>query len=78
MSHDSSDQIKVLEDVTKIVQTIQLGRYNEKDQYTVDRLHDSNLLYQKAYLHGLSILKLSKGIPVEMPPSNKILSLNAC
>ena len=76
MSRDSSDQIKHLEDVTKIVQTIQLGRYNEKDLYTVDRLHDSNLLYQKAYLHGLSILKLSKGIPVEMPPFNKIVSLN--
>jgi hypothetical protein len=76
MSHDSSDQIKLLEDVTIIVQTIQLGRYNEKDLYTVDRLHDSNLLYQKAYLHGLSILKLSKGIHVEMPPFNKIVSLN--
>lgn len=76
MSRDSSDQIKLLEDVTKIVQTIQLGRYNAKDQYTVDRLHDSNLLYQKAYLHGLSILKLSRGIPIEMPPYKKIVSLN--
>jgi hypothetical protein len=56
-----------LEDVTKIVQTIQFGRYKEKDQYTVDRLHESNLLYQKAYLHGLSILKLSKGIHVSLP-----------
>jgi len=76
MSRDSSDQIKLLDDITKIVQTIQLGRYNEKDQYTVDRLHESNLLYQKAYLHGLSILKLSKGIPVEIPPFNKIVLLN--
>jgi uncharacterized protein (UPF0335 family) len=76
MSHDSSDQIKLLEDVTKIVQSIQLGRYNEKDLFTVDRLHDCNLLYQKAYLHGLSILKLSKGIHVEMPSFNKIVSLN--
>jgi len=67
MSRDSSDQITLLEDVTKIVQTIQFGRYKEKDQYTVDRLHDSNLLYQKAYLHGLSILKLSKGIHVFLP-----------
>jgi hypothetical protein len=60
----------------KLCRKIQLGRFNEKDLYTVDRLHDSNLLYQKAYLHGLSILKLSKGIHVEMPPFNKIVSLN--
>jgi len=75
-SRDTSEQIKLLEVVTKIVQTIQLERYNVKDHYTINRLHDSNLLYQKAYLHGLSILKLSKGIPVEMPPFNKVVSLN--
>lgn len=67
ISRDSSGQITLLEDVTKMVQTIQFARYKEKDQYTVDRLHDSNLLYQKAYLHGLSILKLSKGIHVSLP-----------
>jgi len=67
MSQDPSIQISNLETILEIIQTIQFVRYKKKDQYTVSRLHDSNLLYQKAYLHGLSILKLAKGIQVSLP-----------
>jgi hypothetical protein len=76
MSCDPSVQIENLGNVLSIIQTIQFVRYKEKDSYTDDRLHDSNLLYQKAYLHGLSISKLSKGIQVYLPQLDQTVPLN--
>ncbi len=76
MSRDPSIQIANLDNVLTIIQTIQYVRYKKKDCYTDDRLHDSNLLYQKAYLHGLSILKLASGIQVNLPPPNKKVLIN--
>lgn len=76
MSRDPSVQIVNLENILSIIQTIQFGRYREKDRYTDERLHDSNLLYQKAYLHGLSISKLSRGIKVNFPQPNQTIPLN--
>ncbi len=75
-SRNSSVQIANLEEISKIIQTIQYIRYKKKDKYSVDRLHDSNLLYQKAYLHGLSIQTLSKGINVTIPQLNINTTLN--
>ena len=60
-------QVENLRQLTDIVQIIQYSRYIGKDAYFESRLHDSNLLYQKTYLHGLSIYQLSKGISINIP-----------
>ena len=75
-SRDTNTQKNNLKDTLDIVQSIQYNRYKKKDAYIIPMLHDSNLLFQKAYLHGKSIYQLSQGIDVFVSEFNANIKIN--
>jgi hypothetical protein len=74
---DSLDEnLKKLDTILNICNSIQSNRQILNDSFTNERLHHCNLLYQKAFLHGHSIEKLANGILINSLPNRIPVKIN--